>query len=265
MHGFSLAAKRDHRRQQAERGFPLLRACPTTEAIKLTLYLDGLDEAERLAFADQLSSLEEEHEARPPASNAEIHARIRSLPLVAGFLAPRMGMEPPVHRPVDLRLTPVKVLAKTLAEQGSDGVEGLARVVRLSDDPAARAPAPVVASSLAEVVPVEPRRLRKLVDDTLKRTFGVAAQRMDSDHVCYAAARPEGVMRVDVMFARPGRLLHQFDYHFSAERPGRPKVWMTTYEDVWRLAARWDGVTQANAERSVAHLAALLSACLDLA
>ena len=32
-----------------------------------------------------------------------------------------MGMEPPVHRPVDLRLTPVKVLAKTLAEQGSDG------------------------------------------------------------------------------------------------------------------------------------------------
>lgn len=33
----------------------------------------------------------------------------------------------------------------------------------------------------------------------------------------------------------------------------------------WRLASRWGCVTKANAERSVEHLAALVSACLDLA
>ena len=265
MHGFALAARRAHRRQQAELGFPLLRACPSTEAIRLTLYLDGLAEPDRVAFADQLSTLEEQQAANPPASNDAIHALIRTFPLVAGFLGPRMGMEPPVHRPVDLRTMPVKVLARILAEQGGAGLEGMARTVRLSDDPSARAPAPVVADSLSEIVPVEPRRLRKLIDETLKRTFGAVGQRLDKEHLCYVAARPAGTLRIDVTFAAPGRLLHQFDYHFSAERPGHPKIWMTSYESIWRLASRWDGVTQANAERSVAHLAALVSACLDLA
>jgi len=265
MQGFALPALRAHRCRQAELGYPLVRACPTTEAVKLSLYLDGLGEGDRLAYADQLSTLEEQLAAHPPASNADIHAVIRSLPLVCGFLAPRMGMVDPERRPVDLRVMPVKVLARILAENPSAGLEGLAATLGLSEAAEARAPAPVIAASLAEVVPVEPRRLRKLLDEAMVRAFAARAERVGKDSVRYTFARPEGAVRVDVSFAAPGRLLHQFDYYVSAQFEGRPKLWMTSYESVWRLASRWDGVTQVNAERSAAHLAQLVSACIDLA
>jgi hypothetical protein len=264
MHGFALPALRAHRRRQAELDYPLVRACPTTEAVKLSLYLDGLSAGDRLAYADQLSSLEEQQAAHPPASNDEIHALIRSFPLVCGFLAPRMSMVEPEHRPVDLRVTPVKVLARILAESPPGGLDGLAAILRLSDAPEARAPAPVVAASLAEVVPVEPRRLRKLLDEAMDRAFAARPERVDKESVRYNFVRPEGAVRVDVAFAAPGRLLHQFNYSFSAQFEGRPKIWMTAYESVWRLAARWDGVTQVNAQTSVAHLASLVEACIDL-
>lgn len=264
MLGFARPALRAHRRRQAELGYPLVRACPTTEAVKFSLYLDGLGEGDRLAYADQLSDLEDQLADQPPASNADIHAVIRSLPLVCGFLAPRMGMVDPEPRPIDLRVTPVKVLARVLAESPSGGLDGLAATLRLSGAAEARAPAPVIAASLEEVVPVEPRRLRKLLDAAMDRAFAARPERVGKDSVRYTFPRPEGAVRVDVDFAAPGRLLHQFDYYVSAQFEGRPKVWMTPYESVWRLASRWDGVTRANAERSAAHLAQLVAACIDL-
>ena len=261
MHGFALPDLRDHRRRAALQGFPLLRGCPTTEAIKLVLYIDGLGEADRLAFADDLSSLEERLVAQPPASNAEIHDVIRGFPLVAGFLGPRMAMVAPPRRGLDLRVTPVKLLSTMLKDAAAGAPGGLAD---LSDDPAARGPAAVVAATLDEVVPVEPRRLRRILDDTMGRAFGATGTRVDKETVRYDAALPAGSVRVDVTFAAPGRLLHQFDYRYSATFQGRPKIWMSAYESVWRLASRWDCVTQLNAERSVAHLASLVAACIDL-
>jgi hypothetical protein len=134
-----------------------------------------------------------------------------------------------------------------------------------NDDPAARLPAPGHATSFEEIVPVEPRRLRGLVDDAMGRAFGATPQRVDKDHVRYDAVQSAGSFRVDLMFAAPGRAAHQFDYRFSTMLDGRTKVWMQAYESVWRLAPRWDYVTQANAERSVAHLVTLIGACADLA
>lgn len=265
MDGIALPGLRAHRQAQAELDYPLLRACPTTEAIRLTLYLDGLAPADRLAYADQLSCLDEQLAAHPPASNAEIHERIRGLPLVAAFLAPRMGMAAPPRGPFDLRVTPVKVLARVLADEDSGGFEGFAKTVGLSDDPVARLPAPVVAGSLDDVVPVEPRRLRKLIDEAMARALGAKAERVDKEMVRYSAIRPEGSARVDIVFAAPGRLLHQFDYSVTPLRDGRPSAPPRSYEGAWRLASRWDGVTQGNAERSVAHLVTLVEACLAMA
>jgi hypothetical protein len=265
MNGFDPKRLRAHRESEAEEGFPLLRGCAGTGAIRLLAYLDDLTEGERRGFADQMSNLEERQAEAPLAAHEELLALVRGYPLVAGFLGPRIGLSPPEPAAVDLRFMPVKVLAKLLQEAGADGVEGLSETLRLSDDPRARAPAAAHAASLAEIEPVEPRRLRKLLDEAMARRFGATAQPLGKDHVRYEARGSDAWLRVDLMFAPPGRILQQFDYQFSAQRDGRPKVAMQSYEGVWRIPARWDMVTRANAERSVAHVAALVAACLELA
>jgi hypothetical protein len=265
MDGFDPVKVRRHRLREAELGFPLLRGCASTEAISLVLYLEDLDPGDRLAFADQLSSLEERQAASPPSSNDGILALVRGFPLVAPFLGRRIGLVPPEPMPIDVRRMPVKVLANVLADQRTGGFEGWSRIVRLSDDPAARAPAAAHAASFEEIVPVEPRRLRRLFDDAMGRTFGATPQRVDKEHVRYDGVNTAGGFRVDLMFAAPGRPMHQFDYRFSAMLDGRPRIWMVAYESVWRLAPRWDYITQTNAERSVAHFATLVAACTDLA
>jgi hypothetical protein len=265
MHGFDPVKVRRHRLQEAELGFPLLRGCASTEAISLVLYLESLDQSDRSAFADQLSSLEERQPARPPSSNEEIFALVRGFPLVAEFLGRRIGMVPIEPMPIDVRRLPVKVLANVLADERTGGFEGWSKIVRLSGDPAARLPTAAHAASVEEIVPVEPRRLRRLFDHAMSGTFGATPQLVDKQHVRYDASHPTGGFRVDLMFAAPGRAMHQFEYRFSANVDGRRRIWMEAYESVWRLAPRWDYVTQANAERSVAHLATLVAACMDLA
>lgn len=265
MEAFDPVKVRRHRLREAEHGFQLLRGCASTEAISLVLYLDDLGPDDRLSFADQLSGLEERQVASPPSTNDEFLALVRGFPLVSQFMGRRIGLVPPEPMPIDVRRMPVKVLANVLADQRTGGFEGWSKLVRLSDDPAARLPAPGHAASFEEIVPVEPRRLRQLVDDAMSQTFGATAQRVDKDHVRYVAVHAAGSFRVDVTFAAPGRVAHQFDYRFSTMLDGRPKVWMQAYESVWRLAPRWDYVTQENAGRSVAHLVALVAACTDLA
>ncbi len=265
MNGFDPVKARRHRLREAELGFPLLRGCASTEAISLLLYLEGLDLGDRLAFADQLSSLEEQQATSPPSTNDELLALVRSFPLVAQFLGRRIGLVPPEPMPVDVRRMPVKVLANVLADERTGGFEGWSKIVRLSDDPAARLPAAAHAASFEDIVPVEPRLLRRLFDDAMGRTFGATPQRVDKEHVRYDAVHPAGGFRVDLMFAPPGRMMHQFDYRFSAMLHRRPTIHMQAYESVWRLAPRWDYVTRANAERSVGHLATLVAACTDLA
>lgn len=264
MSSFDSVKLNAHRLEQAALGFPLLRGCPNTGAISLLILLDALPAEERVAYAEQLTKLDEVQASRPPKTNAELHDLIRGFPLVARHMGPILGMVPPLAQPRDFRRMPVKLIASLLKEAGPGGVEQIARTLLLSDDPAARLPAREHVSSLEEAVPVKPARLRKLIDQMMKEGFGSEPQRLGKDHTIYDARLPNGQFRLHAMFAPPGRLLPQFDYRLEIAHDGKARS-AFTYEEAWRLPASWDYLTETNAGRSIDHLRQLVSTCIALA
>lgn len=264
MRGLDLTKTREHRRQQAERRFPLLRGSPNTAAIGLVGFLDRLSADEQLSFADQLSDLADVQQANPAITVEERLALVRSLPLVERHFGRHLGLTTSPIPLIDVRLIPVKVLAGVFKDEVTGGFDGWAKLVMLSEEPEARAPAAAHATSLQEIVPIAPGRLRKLISDAMKKRFGAGEQRVDPEHTQFTAQLPGCTVKVDVIFAKGGGSRHQFDYHVSAKIGDLPPIAMVSYEGVWLTSGRWDYVTETNADRSVAHLIRQIETCLEL-
>ncbi len=255
-----------HRRQQAERGFPLLRGSPNTAAIGLVNSLDQLTAGEQLSFADQLSDLADAQRTDPGITVEQRSTLMQSLPLVFRHYGRHLGLISAHVPTVDVRIVPVKVLAGVMQDELVGGFEGWAKLITFSDAPEAREPPATHASSFQEVVPVAPRRLRKLIGDAMATKFGASGQRVAADHNQFTAQMPSGSFKVDIVFAAKGnRARHQFYYSVSTKLENRPPLWTATYEGVWLTSAHWDYVTEANAERSVAHLIRQIETCVELA
>lgn len=249
------AVCRAHRREQAEHGFPLLRGCPNTFAISLVAYLDHLEEPQRRTFADQLSDFIDADEPAPGMTVEQKSVLLRELPLVEAFFGGRLTGQLKHRRP-DVRFIPVKVLAGVFRDQQVGGFEGWATMVGLDD--AARAPAEAHAASLDEIVPVAPRRLRRLIKGAMADRFSATEQRLSSEHIRYDAQRPGGRVLVDILFARSrGGSIHQLDYFFAAAMDDGRRITSQPYEALWGCPGRWDYITEANAERSIAHFVRL--------
>ncbi len=262
MIGLDPAKVRQHRRDEIAAGLPLLRGCPNTLAIALVQFLDSLTPAERLEYADQLSSFEETQAANPPKTNDDILDLIRARPLLARHLGPAFNLVSPAAKPIDVRLIPVKLLYAVMRDNG--GLDGWAKIARLADDPTARTPSLAHAASFEEVVPVAPRRLRKLLDEAMKQRFAAVPQRIDKELTRYTAPLDGGRLLIDVTFARAGAMRDQFFYVVGGELKGGRKIWNMAYEGAWRTAPTWDYVTETNAERSIAHLGQVIEECLKL-
>jgi hypothetical protein len=183
---------RAYRREEAARGFPLLRGCPSTFVLRRLAVLDRLGEAERVLYADQLSHLAEA-QAAAPLAQAEREALVARLPLVARVEAEE------ARRP-ELRFQTVKSLARLAREPG--GIEGFARMQGLEGE-AAEPPLPHV-SSFAEAVPVSPGKLRKAMLAAVVARFGGAAQEMGSDLAQLRVEVPRGRMVLTLDFAGKG-------------------------------------------------------------
>ena len=70
---------------------------------------------------------------------------------------------------------------------------------------------------------------------------------------------------MDVLFARSGGgSIHQFDYFFAAAMDDGRRITLQPYEALWRCPGRWDYITEANAERSIAHFVRLTEAWAKL-
>lgn len=255
---FDIAKARAHRLAEAGSGFPLLRGCPNTAAIGRLAFLDGLSAADRIAFAGQISDLADAQTANMAMPLEERGALMRRLPLVEAFLG-AAGTRSPSH---GVAFLPVKLYAGVCKDTGVGGFEGWAKMVAMPE--AAQAPAAAHAASRDELVPVAPRRLRKLIDDAMSARFGAKAERVSSDHTRYAAPLPGGQFTIDIRFASGMGPAYQFDYHFGARMTNGRSVWMESYESVWLSLSRWDYVTEVNAERSVAHLVRVVEACVEL-
>ncbi|PPD44430.1 MAG: hypothetical protein CTY15_06855 [Methylocystis sp.] len=243
---------------EAKARFPLLRGCPNTAAIARLAFLDTLSPADRTAFAGQLSDLAEAQTANQAMTLEDRGALMRTLPLAEAFLG-AAGTRSPSH---GVAFLPVKLYAGVCKDTGVGGFEGWAKMVAMPE--AAQAPCPAHAASRDELVPVAPRRLRKLIDDSMSARFGAKAERVSSDHTRYAAPLPGGQFTIDIRFASGMGPSYQFDYHFGARMTNGRSVWMQSYESVWLSLSRWDYVTEANAERSVDHFVRLMENCIEL-
>lgn len=242
---------RAHRREEAARGFPLLRGCPSTVVLKRLAALDRLGEADRVAYADQLSDYAAANPAfLTPADRAALLAR---LPLVAAVEADQP------QRP-EVRFQTVKSLARLAAEPG--GIEGFARLQGLEGE-AAGPPVPHV-PDFASAVPVPPAKLRKAMGAAVVARFGGAVQEM-GDLSQLRVEVPRGRLVLNLGFAGKGwsAASRQFDYSLWADLDG-VRMTPTSYEDLWMLPAQWDLVTPGNLAAAAEHLVRVVEARLAL-
>ena len=135
MRGLDPTKTREHRRQQAERGFPLLRGSANTAAIGLIGFLDRLSADEQLSFAEQLSDLADFQQANPAITVEERLDLVRSLPLVERRFDSYLGRTTSTIPSIDVRLIPVKVLAGVIKDETTGGFDGWAKLVTISAEP----------------------------------------------------------------------------------------------------------------------------------
>lgn len=243
---------RAHRREEAAKGFPLLRGCPSTFVLRRLAVLDRLTVRDREDYADQLSDYAA---ANPAYLSPQDHAALKSrLPLVAEVEAERQT------RP-DLRFQNVKNLARLAAEPG--GIEGFIRLQGLTGE-AADPPAPHV-PNFAGAVPVTPAKLRKAVVGALEARFGGKVVKQSSDLDQLRVEVPRGRMVLNLGFASKGwgAMSRQFDYGLWADLDG-VRMPPTSYEALWLLPAHWDLLTPSNVEGAAEHLVRLVEARLAL-
>lgn len=247
------ALMRAHRREEAERGFPLLRECPSTVVLRRVVALDRLSAADRRAYADQLSDLIDA-QAEAPLTQADRGMLLTQLPLVA-----RIEADVPA-RP-DLRFQSVKSLARLAA--GPGGIEAFIRLQELTG--ACSSPPVPHVPTFSEAVPVPPGRLRKAVLGTLQARFGGAVRKVSADLEQLVAEVPDGrmVLNLGVGGSGLGAMSRQLDYSLWADLDRR-RVEPTSYEALWLLSAQWDLITVSNVEAAAGHLVRLVEARLEL-
>lgn len=244
---------RTHRREEAARGFPLLRGCASTLVLKRLAALDRLSERDRIGYADQLSDLAE---ANPAVLTAEDRAALMTrLPIVA-------TVEADLPQRPELRFQTVKSLARLAAEPG--GIQGFARLQGL-DGVAAGPPVPHV-PDFGAAVPVPPAKLRKAMVAAVAARFEGPVQEMGSDLAQLRAEVPGGRMVLNLGFSGKGSaaMSRQFDYSLWADLDG-VRMTPTSYEAVWLLPAQWDLLTPENLAAAAAHLVQVVEARLALA
>ena len=244
---------RAHRREEAAQGFPLLRGCPSTFALRRLAVLDALTMHDRERYAEEVSELAEA-QAAGLLGPADQEALVAALPLVA-----KVEREVP-NRPA-LRFQNVKSLARLAADPG--GIAGFVQLQGLEGE-AAGPPAPHV-PSFVEAVPVTPAKLRKAVARALEAQFGGTVRKLGTDLEDLRVEVPRGRMVLTLDFAGKGwgAMSKQMGYSLSADLDGRRMV-PTSYEALWLLPAQCDLLTPSNVEAAAAHLVRVVEARLAL-
>ena len=244
---------RAHRCEEAARGFPLLRGCPSTFVLRRLVALDALTPRDREDYADQLSDLADA-QAGGTLGHAEREDLVQRLPLVA-------EVERAVPARPDLRFQTVKNLARLAADPG--GIEGFVRLQGLTGE-AAGPPRPHV-PSFAEAVPVTPAKLRKAMAGALEARFGgkVAKQGSDLDRLRVDVPRGQMVLNLEFAGKGGGAMSRQFHCSLWADLDGVRMV-PTSYEAIWLLPAQWDLLTPSNVAAAAEHLVRLVETRLTL-
>ncbi|MEM1274041.1 MAG: hypothetical protein AAGF88_09495 [Pseudomonadota bacterium] len=249
-----------HRRDQAERGFPLLRACPNTSAMRLVRNLDRLGQAELMALFDQWAEYDRlcQTDAATPAAQME---RLARFPVLAAFRKSTADL----LSEKSVSTLPVKTVAGALNDPQIGGrAAAWARFLQLPPE-AAEFTTPH-ARHVDDLVPVKPRHLRVALKRGMEGRFAATEERLSTDTTRYIGRLRAWKIAVDIEFVsnRGWRRHHQFRYEIWLGPKGGGRLHVPGYEALWSVPAEWDYVTVENLERSVAALCDVVECTREL-
>ena len=245
-----------HRRAEAADGWPLLRSCPNTSAVRLLRYLDSLTEAEVAALLDQW----ETHDALPKVDYATIDEAAAALERFPAIVAYNTAITQPGR---SIMTVPIKTVASSLSDIGGT-LEDWARMFHLGPD-GIRLHPPLV-HNLADLVPVPPRVLRKVLEGAAKLGFDARAQKVDAEESWYISKIDGWDVALDVRYVsnKGWNRSHQFDYGLWVKSPAGNRGRLDGYEFLWKIPSTWNFITVENVDRSASHLMRLVRLMLSL-
>lgn len=245
-----------HRRAEAAEGWPLLRSCPNTSAVRLVRYLDGLSKTEVGALLDQW----ETHDALPKVDYATIDEANAALDRFPAIVAYNTAIQQPGR---SIMTVPIKTVAASLADIGGT-LEDWARMFHL--EPEGIRLHPPLVQDLADLVPVPPRVLRKTLAGSAKLCLDAREQKVDAEQSWYVSKIDDWDVALDILFVsnKGWKKNHQFDYGIWVKSPAGNRVLLAGYECLWKIPATWNYITVENVDRSVAHLMRLVKLMLSL-
>lgn len=241
---------RAHRRAEAADGWPLLRSCPNTSAVRLVRYLDSLSKAEIGSLLDQW----ETHDSLPKVDYATIDEANAALARFPAIVAYNTAI---TQSGRSIMTVPIKTVAASLADIGGT-LEEWARMFHL--EPEGILLRPPLVRELADLVPVPPRVLRKVLEGAAKLGFGARAERVDAEQNRYISKIDGWDIALDILFAsnKGWKKDHQFDYGLWVKSPTGNRVRLNGYESLWKIPSTWNFITVENVDRSAAHLMRLV-------
>ena len=245
-----------HRRAEATDGWPHLRSCPNTSAVRLLRFLDSLTRPEIVTLLDQW----ETHDALPKVEYATIDEAAAALERFPAIVAYNTAIAQPGR---SIMTVPIKTVEGSLADIGGT-LEDWARTFHLGPD-GIRLHPPLV-HNLADLVPVPPRILRKALADAAKLGFDADAQKVSAEESYYISKIDGWDVALDVSFVsnKGWNRSHQFDYGLWVKSPAGKRVRLDGYECLWRIPATWNYITVENVDRSASHLMRLVKLMLSL-
>jgi hypothetical protein len=245
-----------HRRTETAEGWPMLRSCPNTSAVRLVRYLDSLTPSEINVLLNQW----EAHDMQPKVDFKTIEEATAALERFPAIVAYNTAITRPVRSIMTL---PIKTVAGSLADVGGN-LEDWARVLHIEPD-GMRLQPPLVESP-QDLVPVAPRILRKALAEAASHGFDAEAQKVSPEETWYVSKINDWDVALDVTFVsnKGWNRSHQFDYAVWVKSPAGKRILLQGYESLWRIPTHWNYITAENVGRSTEHLVTLVKLMVSL-
>ncbi|MEM9762447.1 MAG: hypothetical protein AAF968_08060 [Pseudomonadota bacterium] len=248
-----------HRLTEAAQGFPLLRGCPNTAAIRKLRALDALDEGAQTGLFKEWRVLAKR------ATGGKLPYEIlvgepEAFPLTVAYQ--RQSTGDPGKK--DLGTLPVKLVAGIRKDSSIGGLEGWAQSMDLPDT--ALRPTERFAPSLEALLPADTRKLRKAMAETACARFGATEEKASAEQTYDTGTIEDWGLALDVTYARSGGVARtgQLDYQVWVLPPGGRRERIGPYEALWGVPAAWDYITDAGLAAATTHLCDIALALLAL-
>src|SRR5262245_16493637 len=249
---------REHMREEADAGYPLLRRIPSTHATACFDYLESISPADRKELLEARARVAALGFVLTPPAQQEI------LQLVNSSLALVKYREAMLQGPLamGLRYQSIRMAKAVLNDAESVTMMRQTRST-LGYVPRDDAPVPLVNDpDVSKLHPAKAPQLKKLVKPLLQGLLGAKEEKMRGGTMKYDGALDGTPVKVRVDYAARDV---QMIYAVSIPDPERKVIVIGKgYEHFFGMGGGWDYITEENAEASIGLLPELLRRLVTL-